>query len=490
MQRLSGMLLMLAGAAFGAFGYLYLPPPQNDAEKLAEVTRISAAPDRDIRPAPGLDRTFSPATPLWPSETQVAAGSSAGSSDAPAAAKPNATWTAVVTAEPSRAGKLTSSKPGDADTRAVLTRDLQTELQRVGCYGGEINGTWTASTKRAMSAFMDRVNATLPIEEPDYILLTLVQGQKAIACGVDCPKGQLQSQDGRCVPQAVMAQTTRKTQRAEERRLAEIQKSQQQQRVAGELRATEQARRLADAKRADEQRIALDKKRDQQRLAEAQRAAEAKRLASANKAAQQKAQALASAVSTATPEELPWLKDSAQQTTTASTGAARQAPPGMMAMGGPRTEQPQLPANAAAVTPDRGPRPEFDDVAAANSAGADSGTAPAAREIVPPRPVPAVRPAVPETAAMPSTGAPVSKSGVAVTPSNNGAGVLGAKGPKFKPAKIARRPAPRPSGFAFYKAPKPRPNAYAAYAPAKARRGMPRPGSIRYMMYQSMGGVY
>jgi hypothetical protein len=486
MQRLSGMLLMLAGAAFGAFGYLYLPPPQNDAEKLAEVTRISAAPDRDVRPVPGLDRTFSPATPLWPPSNQASAANAAVSPNANVAAKPNAAWTAVVTAEPSRTGKLTSSKPGDVETRTILTRDLQTELQRVGCYGGEINGAWTPSTMRAMAAFMDRVNATLPINEPDYILLTLVQGQKSIACGAACPSGQLQAQDGRCVPQAVMAQATRKTQRDEERRLAEVQKAQQQQRVADELRATEHQRRIADAKRADEPRVALERKRAQQRAAEAQRAVDAKRLASANKATQQKAQALAAAVSSATREELPWLKDSTQQPTTASTGTMRQPPPGMMAMGGPRSEQPQLPANAAAVTPDRGPRPELDTLAAANATADERPDAPDAADVVPPRPIPAVRPSVPESAA----GAPGTKSGVTATQVLDSARANVAKPPKIRPAKITKRPSPRPPAYVVYKASKPRPNAYANYSPAKVRRGMPRPGSIRYMMYQAMGGVY
>ena len=87
MQRLSGMLMMLAGVVFGAFGYLYLPPPQNDAEKLAEVTRISAAPDRDVRPVPGLDRTFSSATPLWSAENQIGAGSGSAPPDVADAAK-------------------------------------------------------------------------------------------------------------------------------------------------------------------------------------------------------------------------------------------------------------------------------------------------------------------------------------------------------------------------------------------------------------------
>ena len=65
--------------------------------------------------------------------------------------------------------------PGD---RGSLAEDLQRELARVGCYDGQINGVWTTSTRQAMKAFLERVNATLPITQPDGVLLALVQGQR------------------------------------------------------------------------------------------------------------------------------------------------------------------------------------------------------------------------------------------------------------------------------------------------------------------------
>src|SRR5215468_10206272 len=58
----------------------------------------------------------------------------------------------------------------------VIGRELQKELKRVGCYGGELNGVWTTSTRQAMAAFTDRVNAKLPTNKPDSILLALVRG--------------------------------------------------------------------------------------------------------------------------------------------------------------------------------------------------------------------------------------------------------------------------------------------------------------------------
>jgi len=101
--------------------------------------------------------------------------------------------------EPVRQGPTSAS----AD-RASLTRELQRELKRVGCYDGEISGVWTQSTRNAMRAFTGRINATLPFEEPDGILLALAQGHKDKACGMPCPAGQGQASDGRCLPNAIL----------------------------------------------------------------------------------------------------------------------------------------------------------------------------------------------------------------------------------------------------------------------------------------------
>ena len=69
-----------------------------------------------------------------------------------------------------------------AGDRASIARELQRELKRVGCYNGEINGIWTTSSRMAMKAFTDVVNASLPIDNPDYILLSLVQQRQGTVC--------------------------------------------------------------------------------------------------------------------------------------------------------------------------------------------------------------------------------------------------------------------------------------------------------------------
>jgi len=84
-----------------------------------------------------------------------------------------------------------------------LIKELQRELGRVGCYGGEINGVWTESTRRAMQTFTSRVNASLPTERPDHILLAILQSYPDKTCKKPCPSGETSAPDGRCVPGAI-----------------------------------------------------------------------------------------------------------------------------------------------------------------------------------------------------------------------------------------------------------------------------------------------
>jgi hypothetical protein len=49
-----------------------------------------------------------------------------------------------------------------------------------------------------MKEFTDRVNAILPLDQPDYVQLALIQSQSAEICGA-CPAGQSLSSSGRCV---------------------------------------------------------------------------------------------------------------------------------------------------------------------------------------------------------------------------------------------------------------------------------------------------
>jgi peptidoglycan hydrolase-like protein with peptidoglycan-binding domain len=116
----------------------------------------------------------------------------------------------VVVTLPPRSGDAAPARtaviPRDRDS---LARELQKELRRVGCYEGELNGVWTPATRRAMKIFTDRVNATLPVDEPDAVLFAMVQSQQERVCGKPCPVDQGLSEDGRCLPNAILAKAAR-----------------------------------------------------------------------------------------------------------------------------------------------------------------------------------------------------------------------------------------------------------------------------------------
>ena len=219
-MRKSIILVAAASACAAGFGY---PQIRDAVRDLADTARPSApAAIRSEAPPVALaqpqsngsetSRVFSSNQPLLstpaPSDTTM-----------PVSPKSTSTQTLAQLPTPSVANpgttpdqpvrRLSSSRPADEDARRELVRDLQRELKRVGCYEGEINGNWAPAAKRAMAAFTERVNATLPLDEPDYILLTLVQGHSVQACGKGCPSGQAMNNSGRCVPSAIIARTGR-----------------------------------------------------------------------------------------------------------------------------------------------------------------------------------------------------------------------------------------------------------------------------------------
>jgi hypothetical protein len=90
------------------------------------------------------------------------------------------------------------------DVQRRLALSIQTELKRVGCYTGRLDGSWGDRSRRAMETFIERVNASLPTREPDVFLLSLIRGQNGNVCGQPCANGQVFS-DGRCVAREVLA---------------------------------------------------------------------------------------------------------------------------------------------------------------------------------------------------------------------------------------------------------------------------------------------
>lgn len=108
--------------------------------------------------------------------------------------------------QPSPAPEVAVQTPTD---RGTLARALQIELRRVGCYRGEINGIWTPNAQKAMRAFTGHINAALPVDHPDDILLALVRAHRGEGCGESCTTGHGRTGDGRCVPDAPAVQASK-----------------------------------------------------------------------------------------------------------------------------------------------------------------------------------------------------------------------------------------------------------------------------------------
>jgi hypothetical protein len=103
--------------------------------------------------------------------------------------------TVLVVAQGGAASKTQTYSPPvpvPRDTNALI-RELQRQLKRVGCYDGAPDGKWSPQLRSAIKAFADRVNAKLPVDRPDYILLRLTAAHEGRACGMAESKASLPS---------------------------------------------------------------------------------------------------------------------------------------------------------------------------------------------------------------------------------------------------------------------------------------------------------
>ena len=189
------LALMAVVAGFGMVAYV-MPSPDRGAERrLADVVRITTNGTQVAMPDDPVTRLTAPNAIAPAGRVTIAPSQPMAGPAIPAA-------TPVMR-------RVTVARAGDPDQRTDLVRDLQRELKRVGCYGGAIDGMWSPAAQSAMGAFTARVNATLPVAEPDHILLALVQGRASLTCTASCPTGQAPAVDGRCIPAALVALAAR-----------------------------------------------------------------------------------------------------------------------------------------------------------------------------------------------------------------------------------------------------------------------------------------
>ena len=213
MGKAAGYFLILAGVSSGAYALM----PDNTLAELGSSVRSSVmatAPQAvmAVRTEAAAKPQAASAPAIVPPAPQLATRPNTNTQVAQAIvpAAPTVVLRAAETSDqqPKAVPAVRKAASAEDESRVQLARDIQRELKRVGCYSGDVNGEWTSGSRAAMNQFIERINATLPTDQPDHILKTLVQGHPGNACGKTCPAGQGLSNEGRCQPTAILAQQT------------------------------------------------------------------------------------------------------------------------------------------------------------------------------------------------------------------------------------------------------------------------------------------
>lgn len=219
MRSIAGLLLMLLGLCVGV--HAYYPDTLEKHLHFNTVSRILTPTSHrtlDTNAIEPVARTFSPGhdmAKIDPAEhganvRTVSQPTSPILNSAPKIVRTNG-WDAKVVRRPAAiTGGPSRSLDGrelSSSERWRLVRDLQTELRRVGCYSGRLDGSWGAGSKYAIRAFLQNLNSALPTDKPDHFMLSLLRSQQGVVCGKPCQHGYTKSSNGHCLPYAITAQT-------------------------------------------------------------------------------------------------------------------------------------------------------------------------------------------------------------------------------------------------------------------------------------------
>jgi hypothetical protein len=224
MGKLSGTVLILAGVSIAAYTLSAQqnagPRPAAEATVEPAATFVTAENATQAAPPPAASAPGAAPTPadtpssvpaVTPSPPQLEAPPSPPPATgapypvAPQKLRPGAPAAVRVAEAPPRlpVGETAATAAPPLD-RASLTREIQRQLKRIGCYQGDVSGVWSPAVRQALKTVTDRVNASLPIDQPDPVLLAMVQSQEPGSC-TSCPNGQSRVADGRCLPAALVA---------------------------------------------------------------------------------------------------------------------------------------------------------------------------------------------------------------------------------------------------------------------------------------------
>ena len=80
----------------------------------------------------------------------------------------------------------------------ALARDLQGQLKRLGCLGGEVDGVWGEGSKKALKDFARHAKLSIASDEPTPAVLDVATAMQERACPLVCDDDQ-RAVNGRCV---------------------------------------------------------------------------------------------------------------------------------------------------------------------------------------------------------------------------------------------------------------------------------------------------
>ena len=89
---------------------------------------------------------------------------------------------------PPDAAASTGAKSGTALPQDI-PRLLQSELRRVGCKAGDIDGEWNASARKALSSFNDHAGTKFDVKVASLDALDAVRARTSRVCPLDCERG-------------------------------------------------------------------------------------------------------------------------------------------------------------------------------------------------------------------------------------------------------------------------------------------------------------
>jgi hypothetical protein len=120
-------------------------------------------------------------------------------------------------------GKETAKDQGPVPpaTRYQIAAALQAELLRRGCYQGPVSGAWTSASRRAMQSFTEAVNASLPVDKPDAVLVALLQSNPNTRCAAPAPQQSVRGAETVAAGQALAGSSRSQRDEARSREAAQ-----------------------------------------------------------------------------------------------------------------------------------------------------------------------------------------------------------------------------------------------------------------------------